>query len=176
MVDFCVNAAHQRGINVLMTLWMTPAWANGGRGNLVPPTNPADYADFARWAAEYWKGRVNAWEVWNEPDPNQTYWQGTVSQYVDLLKAAYPKFKAGDPNAPVVLGGPSSNDDAWIESARTLSYAAVFAGGLCLARIAPRSGGAVLTGIVLAALAAAGIEAPSLSAWAYGDVTWSQPA
>jgi len=120
MVDFCVNAARRRGIHVLITLWRTPAWANGGRGELVPPTNPADYADFARWAAEYWKGRVNAWEVWNEPDPNQTFWQGTTSQYVDLLKAAYPKFKAGDPNAPVVLGGPSSNDDAWIESVYSL--------------------------------------------------------
>jgi tetratricopeptide (TPR) repeat protein len=46
-----------------------------------------------------------------------------------------------------------SPDDAWIESARTLSYAAVFGGGLCLARIAPRSGAAVLTGVVVAALA-----------------------
>lgn len=126
MVDFCVNAAHQRGINVLMTLWLTPAWANGGRGERVPPTNPADYADFARWAAEYWKGRVNAWEVWNEPDPVQTFWQGTTSQYVDLLKAAYPKFKAGDPSAPVVLGGPSSNDDAWIESVYSLGAKSSF--------------------------------------------------
>jgi len=114
MVDFCVDQARARGMNVLITLWMTPGWANGNRGNLVPPTNPQDYADFARWAAGYWRGRVAAWEVWNEPDPNQSFWQGTIDQYAGLLRSAYPAFKAGDPAAKVVLGGPSSNDDAWI--------------------------------------------------------------
>ncbi|HEU6446285.1 MAG TPA: hypothetical protein VFL61_14615 [Gaiellaceae bacterium] len=32
-----------------------------------------DYADFAGWAASYWRGRVAAWEVWNEPDPWQPF-------------------------------------------------------------------------------------------------------
>jgi len=114
MVDFFVNEARARGLNVLMTLWMTPGWANGNQGNLVPPTNPQDYADFAHWAAGHWQGRVAAWEVWNEPDPAQSFWQGSVDQYAALLRAAYPGFKAGDPATKVVLGGPSSNDDAWI--------------------------------------------------------------
>ncbi len=114
MVDFCVNEARARGLNVLVTLWLTPSWANGGRGERVPPTNPQDYADFARWATTYWRGRVAAWEVWNEPDPTQSFWQGTIDEYVELLRAAYPAFKAGDPQAQVVLGGPSSNDDGWI--------------------------------------------------------------
>jgi hypothetical protein len=114
MVDFCVNEARARGLNVLITLWMTPGWANGNQGNLVPPTNPQDYADFARWAAARWQGRVAAWEVWNEPDPAQSFWQGSIDQYAALLRAAYPAFKAGDPSAKVVLGGPSSNDDGWI--------------------------------------------------------------
>lgn len=114
MVDYCVNQARARGISVLITLWMTPGWANGNAGNQVPPTNPQDYADFARWAATYWQGRVAAWEVWNEPDPNQSFWQGSIDQYAGLLRSAYPAFKAGDPATKVVLGGPSSNDDAWI--------------------------------------------------------------
>jgi hypothetical protein len=114
-LDYCVNEAGKRGIKVLVTLWWTPAWANGGRGTTAPPSNPQDYADFARWASQYFAGRVQAWEVWNEPDPLQSYWTGTTQQYVTLLKAAYPAFKAGSPTAVVVLGGPSSNDDAWIE-------------------------------------------------------------
>jgi hypothetical protein len=115
MTDFCVNEARKRGLKVLITLWLTPQWANGGEHNRRPPTNPQDYADFARWAAEHWKGRVSAWEVWNEPDQSN-FWQGTFEQYVALLKAAYPAFKAGDPNALVILGGPSSNDDAWMRN------------------------------------------------------------
>jgi hypothetical protein len=112
-LDFCVNQALQRGLKVLVTLWLTPAWANGGN-QYAPPADAQDYGDFARWAASYWRGRVSAWEVWNEPDPAQSFWQGTVSQYVALLKAGYAGFHAGDPAAQVVLGGPSSNDDGWI--------------------------------------------------------------
>jgi hypothetical protein len=126
MVDFCVDEARKRGLNVLIMLWLTPAWANGGQSNKMPPANPQDYADFARWAASHWRGRVAAWEVWNEPDPWQQFWQGTTEQYVALLKAAYPAFKAGDPNARVVLGGASSNDDEWIAKLYALGAKGAF--------------------------------------------------
>jgi hypothetical protein len=119
MIDLCVDEARKRGMKVLVTLWLTPGWANGGKGERVPPDNPADYANFARWAAEYWRGRVAAWEVWNEPDPWQAFFQGTLDQYVSLLRGAYPAYKAGDPGAQVVLGGPSSNDDTWIRQVYT---------------------------------------------------------
>jgi hypothetical protein len=120
MIDRCVNGATSRGIKVLVMLWQTPRWANGGAGNHVPPTNPQDYGDFARWAAGYFRGRVAAWEVWNEPDPHQPFWLGTTAQYVSLLRAAYPAFKAGDGAANVVLAGPSSNDDVWIRELYSL--------------------------------------------------------
>ena len=105
MVDFCVNEARARGMKVLITLWLTPSWANGGQSDKVPPTNPQDYADFARWAATYWRGRVDAWEVWNEPD-QQNFFNATQARYVQLLNAAYPGFKAGDPDAEVILCRP----------------------------------------------------------------------
>ena len=60
MMDTCVNLARARGINVLMTLWLTPSWARGpGTNDRVPPSNPQDYSDFARWAADHWRGRAN---------------------------------------------------------------------------------------------------------------------
>ena len=113
MVDFCVDEARKRGMQVLVTLWLTPKWANGGQSTMVPPANPQDYADFARWAAAHWRGRVAAWEIWNEPD-QRTYWDGTMEQYVALVRAAYPAFKAGAPESLVVLAGPSSNDDGLV--------------------------------------------------------------
>jgi len=115
MVDFCVNEARARGLKVLITLWLTPSWARpaGSTSDRVAPTNPQDYADFARWAASHWRGRVQAWEVWNEPDLTE-HFNGTFDQYAALLSAAYPAFKAGDPNALVVMGAPSSNDDDWM--------------------------------------------------------------
>lgn len=113
-VDFCVDEASKRGLKVLLTLWRTPGWANGYKDFSAPPNNPQDYADFARWAAARWAGKVQAWEVWNEPDPVQTFWTGTVPQYAAMLKAAYPAFKQGDPSTTVVLGGPTYNNDGWI--------------------------------------------------------------
>ena len=108
-----VDQARARGIQVLGTLWLTPAWANGDAGSKKPPTNPADYAVAARYLANHFKGRIAAWQIWNEPN-HSSFYKGTIGEYVALLKAAYPAFKLGDPSAEVVLGGPSYNDTSWL--------------------------------------------------------------
>src|SRR5437879_12756072 len=90
-------------MNVLATLLHTPGWANGGQVKDVPPTDPEDYGRMAYWAADHFKGRVAAWEVWNEPNRTES-WAGTAADHVRPLKAAYPQFKAGDPAATGVLG------------------------------------------------------------------------
>jgi hypothetical protein len=113
LADDAVNEARARGLEVLATLWGTPRWANGGGTASVPPANAADYAQAAQWLAAHFRGRVSAWEVWNEPNLSD-FWQGSVAQYASLLKAAYPAFKSGDPSARVVLGGPSTNDADWL--------------------------------------------------------------
>ncbi len=116
IVDRAVNEASSHGIKVLGMLWRTPSWACGGCSNpYSPPSNPSSYAKFARWAAERWAGKVQAWEVWNEPNQDD-FWTGSAQQYVNLLKAAYPAFKAGDPNTKVVIGGPAYNDTGWLSS------------------------------------------------------------
>lgn len=119
VIDRCVDLARARGINVLGMLFRTPAWANGGKRVMVPPLDMADFAWIAHWAADHFRGRVAAWEIWNEPDPTQATWSwsGTVGQYVQLLKAAYPAIKSADPSATVVFGGPSWNDTNFISSA-----------------------------------------------------------
>ena len=114
VADQAINAANARGIKVLASLIGTPAWANGGQANNVPPSNMNDYADFARWAATHFRGRVAAWEVWNEPNQS-AFWSTTdPGQYAAMLRAAYPAFKAGDPGATVVGGVVALNDDAWL--------------------------------------------------------------
>jgi len=113
--DAAINEARARGLRVLATLWMTPPWANGGGNTITPPNNPSDYANFARWAAEHFRGRVEAWEVWNEPNLSE-YFSGGAAAYSALLRAAYPALKAGDPNTLVVVGGPAYNDSDYIAS------------------------------------------------------------
>ncbi len=119
-VDRVIGMANARGIKPLVTLWLTPAWANHGKGERVLPDNPADYARAAGWAATRWRGKVAGWEVWNEQNSNDFLVGADAVGYTKLLRAAYPAFKAGDPTAPVVFGGLQYNDTGWL----TKAYAA----------------------------------------------------
>jgi aryl-phospho-beta-D-glucosidase BglC (GH1 family) len=117
--DKCVSMATARGFHVLETLFQTPPWANGNQALNVPPTNVNDYGDIAQVVAARYdgthlasRGRVDTWEVWNEPDPSQNFWAGTIPKYVALVKASYGRFHAGNPNAKVVVGGPAG-DRTW---------------------------------------------------------------
>jgi hypothetical protein len=116
LADRCVNLARARGLTVLATLLWTPGWANGGRDGATPPASAGDFAWFARWAALHFRGRVAAWEVWNEPN-GPRFWKGSAERYAGLLRAAYPAIKAGDPGAMVVFGGVTHNDSRWLAAA-----------------------------------------------------------
>ena len=116
LADRCVSIARAQGMEVLATIMWTPSWANGGRAATVPPTRVADFARFARWAARRFRGRVAAWEIWNEPE-GANFWRGTPARYARMLRAAYPAIKAGDPNAKVVFAGISNNSPRWVAAA-----------------------------------------------------------
>jgi YVTN family beta-propeller protein/VCBS repeat-containing protein len=113
-VDRVVNSAAARNIKVLGVLNSTPTWA--AVPNTFPlagmPSDNAQFAAFAGLAAARYKGKVTAWEVWNEPN-SITFWQPgpNAAQYTALLKAAYPAIKAADPNAVVVAASVGSTLD-----------------------------------------------------------------
>lgn len=113
LTDEVVDAARRRGMKVLFTVWATPGWANGGSSRIVPPRYPASFGTFMLWASNHFAGRVDAWEIWNEPNDDD-FFRGSVRDYVSLLREAYLNVKVGDPNAKIVLGGPSYNDTDWI--------------------------------------------------------------
>jgi len=116
-VDKVVNMAVARGLTPLITLWMCPDWANGGRGDRALPTDPADFGRIAQWAGARYKGKVGGWEVWNEPNDNDFMRGADPAAYVRLLKAAYKGFKAGAPATPVLFGGTSYVDTNWVARA-----------------------------------------------------------
>jgi polysaccharide biosynthesis protein PslG len=110
-----VRQARARRIKVLLTLVWTPSWANGGRGRNYPPTDYSTFGRFARWIARHFRGDVQAYGVYNEPNlSTPDFWAGTAADYARLLKASYGRFKEGDPDAKVVAGEVVYNDDVWI--------------------------------------------------------------
>jgi polysaccharide biosynthesis protein PslG len=116
-VDHVINMINQRGMKPLVLLWMTPGWANGNKGDHTLPTNSADYARVAKWAAARYNGKVVGWEVWNEQNSTDFLDGADPVAYTKLLKAAYPAFKAGSASTPVVFGGVQYNDTDWIRRA-----------------------------------------------------------
>lgn len=116
LIDKVFNMASQRGLRVLATLWLTPGWANGYRGDKVLPTDVADYGRVAKFAANRWRN-VEAWQVWNEPNLDAFLNPPDPIGYTRLLRAAYPAIKAGNPNARVVFGGTMYVDTPWIKRA-----------------------------------------------------------
>lgn len=112
-MDFVINEARKRNMTVLLVPWGTPAWANGGKANNVPPIDVNDYASFMKLLSTHFKGRVEAYEVWNEPNLAH-FWSGSVNTYVRLLKAAYPVIRRAAPGTLVVCAGPSYNSVEWV--------------------------------------------------------------
>jgi hypothetical protein len=106
-IDRVVEGAAARGIKTLGVIGYTPEWARpSGTGATYGPA-PAKYAAFAARAVEHYAAMgIHAYEVWNEPNIDG-FWTPApdVSDYTQLLKAAYPAIKGADPQATVLTGG-----------------------------------------------------------------------
>ena len=72
--------------------------SGGGKGN---PIHVKIYADWCRKAAEHYRGRIDTWEIWNEPYISYFY-PGDAQQFAELFQAAFKALKEGNPNAKVL--------------------------------------------------------------------------
>ena len=110
-IDGVVGAAHEAGLNVLLSVVKAPDWARGGRTEEDgPPVNYVDYGDFVAAMAQRYCGRVQAYEIWNEQNLRREWNTGkplSAAEYVDLLRVARGRIKAVCPTAIVVSGGPT---------------------------------------------------------------------
>jgi hypothetical protein len=77
--DRTVRLAADGGIRIVFSIYGTPGWANGGRGQNVPPAAATDLRNFAYAAARRYSGSfadedgatlpaVKEWLAWNEPN------------------------------------------------------------------------------------------------------------
>jgi hypothetical protein len=110
-LDDFVRNAQKRGIEVLLTLWGTPAWANGGAGPNVPPVNPRDFGRFAEAVATRYSGHIAGYpfarfySIWNEPNtPRFLLSADPVKAYARLASAGYDGIKSVSPDAQVAIG------------------------------------------------------------------------
>jgi hypothetical protein len=109
--DQLVDAAAAAGIKVQMTVaGPAPAWANGkhraGLHEGAYKPNARLYGRFIHDVALHFKGRVDRYSVWNEPN-----WPGWLApyksaprQYAHLFRAGWIGVKSADPGAKVLFG------------------------------------------------------------------------
>ncbi len=112
--DNVVDTLTDHNVKVLLRVHGTPAWARPADSMYThPPTDPADFAEFMTALATRYKGRVGAYEIWNEPNLHYEWGNFTPdpAAYTELLKAAYSAVKAADPDALVISGGLSTTGD-----------------------------------------------------------------
>lgn len=108
-VDRIMNSADAHNLKVLGACTTLPTWVRpaGTPWNYGPTTaaQRSAFADFCTRGAQRYVGRMDAWELWNEPNLDQ-FWSPTpsASNYKLLIEATYGSVKAAS-GVPVIAGG-----------------------------------------------------------------------
>ncbi len=119
VTDAQVAAEKAAGRQMAGVVLLTPSWAardpqksaQSVPANLSLPINdPTNYwAAFMTKMASHYKGSIDSWIIWNEPDAYNSRvtqnWAGTPADYYLLLKVAYQAIKSVNPQATVVFAG-----------------------------------------------------------------------
>lgn len=117
-LDATIADIAARGLDIAGTVQQTPRWASPhpdetGVDICIPRFSayaPADLADWTRFLtrlAERYRGRVFAWELWNEPHlpGSSVFWRDTPERFAAMLAAGRAAIRAADPAVQVWIGG-----------------------------------------------------------------------
>jgi len=114
-LDELVASTAERGMDVMLTIWGTPAWANGGEEPNRPPDDLDSLREFARGLAARYP-QVRRYSVWNEPNLEQflapqfdaSGQSVAVRLYAELFRAAAAGIREVNPDALVAAGETSA--------------------------------------------------------------------
>nr|WP_296773585.1 beta-xylosidase [Rhodococcus sp. (in: high G+C Gram-positive bacteria)] len=119
--DRVLAAVVSHGMCPLGIIGYTPAWARvaaAAGDSHSRPADPNTYAGFVGTVVQRYRDHMNLWEVWNEPNIVGFFKpQPDVAAYSLMLRAAYQKIKALQPNSTVLSGGlaPATNNGVNID-------------------------------------------------------------
>jgi polysaccharide biosynthesis protein PslG len=111
--DRVIKHARNQGLRVLARFGYVPPWAQEdaqtadfASPNWLPEARFDDFAAFAARFAERYRGQVDDFIIWNEPNLafEWGYTQVDPAGYVDLLQRTYGAIKAINPEATILAG------------------------------------------------------------------------
>lgn len=108
-VDRAVNQSNQFGFRVLLSVVRAPLHLRATEEEGGPPADYAEFRRFMRQLAERYRGRVAAYELWNEPNLRRE-WNGDTldgARFVALVAEGAQGVREGDPEALVISGAPA---------------------------------------------------------------------
>lgn len=104
-LDRIVEQYDGSDVKILATVSKEPDWARDPSGQQLL-TNFQDFAGFMHFLAERYKGKIHAYEIWNEQNLASNMGGAVrVEDYGRLLEAGYQGAKQADPNITIVFGG-----------------------------------------------------------------------
>jgi hypothetical protein len=113
--DRIMDQIDAHGLKVIVRLGVQPEWAGGGYPEVGPPNNMQDFADFAAAVATRYQGRIDAYQVWNEPNLAREWGNRppNAAEYTDMLRMTYEAIKAVDPFPIIISAGlaPTTRND-----------------------------------------------------------------
>lgn len=121
--DEIVHAVERRGLELVVRLSDAPDWAHasvpGHKGEDfidAPPDNLDDWATYCSAVASRYRGRIAAYQIWNEPNLAREWGnqEPDAAAYVEMLRACGAAIRAADPDAILISAGlsPTGNHDA----------------------------------------------------------------
>jgi hypothetical protein len=124
LLDQEVALAERARVEVLLPLGLSPLWASArpheasayGPGNASEPADSEVWGRYVATVAARYRGRIQAYEIWNEPNLTRFY-SGSVETMLRLARVAYGRIKQLDPNALIVSPSPTGPAGmAWLDS------------------------------------------------------------
>jgi hypothetical protein len=106
--DRMIDQIEAHKLKVIVRLGAQPRWASSTPfPEIGPPNDMQDFYDYVFAVASRYKGRVEAYQIWNEPNLARE-WGGrppNPAEYVEMLKVGYEAVKTADPGAIVISAG-----------------------------------------------------------------------
>ena len=131
-IDRPVQYAKKLGFHILGSLDSTPRWASTAPSRFhneqsqgyraYPPKNISDWTQYVSKTVAHYKGTIDDWEIWNEPDTSGFFKLNSPfvelrrpDAYVELVKSAYNAAKQANQHAVIVAGaGTRKPPSIWV--------------------------------------------------------------
>lgn len=110
--DEIVATVERAGLKLIVRLDSHPLWSVESLPDELitanqPPVDYQDFGDFCHALAQRYRGRIAAYQVWNEPNLSREWGEQPPdpAAYTELLRVCYEGIKTADPQATVISAG-----------------------------------------------------------------------